>query len=200
MGSTVVGMTDTTAAPTSWEPPVAGSETEHLVAMLERLRATFRWKAGGLDSAGLAVSVGASALTLGNLLKHLALVEDDIFGSRFADVPATSTWDMSTYDGPGWEFRSAVDDSPEELYALYDDAVARSRDRLAEALASGGLDRPGAQEWPDGRSPSLRRHVCDAIEEYGRHTGHADLIREAVDGRVGEDVPQGWTPEGPPAG
>ena len=46
----------------------------------------------------------------------------------------------------------------------------------------------------DGRHPNLRRLLCDLIEEYGRHTGHADLIREAVDGRVGEDPPPGWSP------
>ena len=47
----------------------------------------------------------------------------------------------------------------------------------------------------DGHHASLRRLVCDLIEEYGRHTGHADLIREAVDGRVGEDPPAGWRPK-----
>jgi len=46
----------------------------------------------------------------------------------------------------------------------------------------------------DGNHASLRRLVCDLIEEYGRHTGHADLFREAVDGRVGEDPPPGWQP------
>ncbi|MEN3610547.1 mycothiol transferase [Plantactinospora sp. ZYX-F-223] len=46
--------------------------------------------------------------------------------------------------------------------------------------------------WPDGRHPSLRRLVCDLIAEYGRHTGQADLLREAVDGLVREDPPAGW--------
>ena len=49
----------------------------------------------------------------------------------------------------------------------------------------------------DGRQASLRRLLCDLIEEYGRHTGHADLLREAVDGLVGEDPPAGWRPVGP---
>ena len=185
---------DSPDGPSPWEPPAAGTEVEHLVGMLERLRATFRWKADGLDAEQLRTRVGASELTLGNLLKHLALVEDDLFGSRFSGVPVTDTWDMSTWDGPGWEFRSAADDTPEHLYALWDDAVGRSRERLAAALADGGLDRPGAAQWDDGTTASLRRHVCDLVEEYGRHTGHADLLREAVDGRVGEDVPPGWTP------
>jgi len=56
------------------------------------------------------------------------------------------------------------------------------------------LDQLVQLTWPDGRRASLRRLVCDLIEEYGRHTGHADLIREAVDGRVGEDPPQDWRP------
>jgi hypothetical protein len=70
--------------------------------------------------------------------------------------------------------------------------VTRSRTRLDAALAAGGLDRLVHTAWPDGRHVNLRRLVCDLIEEYGRHTGHADLLREAVDKRVGEDPPDGW--------
>lgn len=47
----------------------------------------------------------------------------------------------------------------------------------------------GRFTWPDGRSPSLRRILIDLIEEYARHNGHADLLRESVDGVVGEDPP-----------
>ena len=59
-------------------------------------------------------------------------------------------------------------------------------------MADGGLDQLVHVSWPDGRHASLRRLVFDLIEEYGRHTGHADLLREAVDGLVGEDPPAGW--------
>ena len=52
---------------------------------------------------------------------------------------------------------------------------------------------PGALEFEAGRH-SIRRHLCDLIEEYGRHTGHADLVREAIDGKVGEDMPADWSP------
>ena len=65
-----------------WEPPFAGTEAEHLVGSLERLRTTLRWKADALDSAGLQTRIGASVLTLGGLLKHLASVEDDVFTRR----------------------------------------------------------------------------------------------------------------------
>ncbi|HEY2689283.1 MAG TPA: DUF664 domain-containing protein, partial [Streptosporangiaceae bacterium] len=65
-----------------WEPLLAGSEAEHLVGALDRLRATFRWKADGLGVAGLQTRIGASELTLGGLLKHLAAAEDYIFTTK----------------------------------------------------------------------------------------------------------------------
>jgi hypothetical protein len=56
-------------------------------------------------------------------------------------------------------------------------------------LADGGLGQLSRRPWPDGGAPSMRRVLVDLIEEYARHTGHADLIRESVDGLVGEDPP-----------
>ena len=73
--------------------------------------------------------------------------------------------------------------------------MERSRARLDAALACGGLDQLVDAASPDGEHANLRRLLCDLIEEYGRHTGHADLLREAVDGRVGEDPPPGWRPK-----
>jgi hypothetical protein len=83
----------------------------------------------------------------------------------------------------------AADDTPEELFALWQGAVARSRSIVAEALTDGGPDQLARRVWPDGRAPSLRRILLDLIEEYARHVGHADLVRESVDGLVGEDPP-----------
>jgi hypothetical protein len=178
-----------------WEPPLAGTEVEHLVGALDRLRATFRWKADDLDAAGLQTRVGASALTLGGLLKHLAAVEDYTLTAKLSGAPIGGPWDALGWDGSNdWEFGSAAGDTPDQLYALWDGAVERSRARLDAALADGGLDQLVHVSWPDGRHASLRRLVCDLLEEYGRHTGHADLLREAVDGRVGEDPPAGWRP------
>jgi hypothetical protein len=182
---------------TPWEPPLAGTETEQLVGALDRLRATFRWKADGLDAAGLSAGVGRSTLTLGGLLKHLAAQEDYAFTVKLRGEPIGAPWDATGWDGSNdWEFTSAADDTPRQLYAVWDGAVERSRARLAAALADGGLDQLIHAASGDGVHASLRRLVCDMIEEYGRHTGHADLIREAVDGRVGEDPPPGWTPSG----
>ena len=182
-----------TDSETPWEPPLAGTETEHLVGALDRLRTTFRWKAGHLNADGLQTRIGASSLTLGGLLKHLALVEDYYFATKLSGEPPGAPWDTTNRDDvPDWDFASAADDTPDQLYELWDGAVERSRARLGAALASGGLDQLIHVCGPDGRHASLRRLVTDLIEEYGRHTGHADLIREAVDGLVGEDPPAGW--------
>jgi hypothetical protein len=176
-----------------WEPPLAGTEAEHLVGALDRLRTTFRWKADDLDAVGLQTRIGASSLTLGGLLKHLAAQEDYASRTKLSGEPLGAPWDAVGWDGSDdWEFTSAADDTPEQLYALWDGAVERSRARFDATLADGGLDQLVHVSWPDGRRASLRRLLCDMIEEYGRHTGHADLLREAVDGLVGEDPPAGW--------
>jgi hypothetical protein len=176
-----------------WEPPIAGTEAEHLVGALDRLRTTFRWKADALDADGLQTRIGASSLTLGGLLKHLARAEDQMFSTKLRGAPMSAPWDTADWDSdPDWDFNSAARDTPEDLYSLWDDTIDRSRAKLDAALADGGLDQLVHLTWPDGQRCSLRRLVCDLIEEYGRHTGHADLIREAVDGVVGEDPPAGW--------
>ncbi len=143
---------------------------------------------------GDAPRIATSALTLGGLLKHLAAVEDSTFTTKMTGEPMGAPWDRTGSDGSNdWEFSSAASDPSDYLYALWDGAVERSRARLGAALADGGLDQLVHAAWPDGRRASLRRLICDLIEEYGRHTGHADLLREAIDGRVGEDPPAGWS-------
>ncbi len=171
---------------------MAGTETEHLLGALDRQRWTFRFKADGLDADSLAATVGASTLTIGGLLKHLALVEDVYVTEKLDGGPYGERWDLQgAGESEGWHFTTG-DASPEDLYDLYDRNVEQARAKLAQVLADGGLDQPTATRHPDGRPASLRRILCDLIEEYGRHTGHTDLLREAVDGRVGEDPPPGW--------
>ena len=169
------------------EPPAAADETTMLLAYLDYHRATFAWKSLGLGSEGLSTRIAASTMTLGGMMKHLALVEDGWFSRSLFGRDYSPPWDgVDWKSDPDWEWRTAADDSPEGLRALWEDAVGRSRQRVAEALADGGLDRIADRAWPDGRAPSLRWIMLHMIEEYARHNGHADLLREAVDGETGE--------------
>lgn len=178
-----------------WEPPLHGTASEHLLGALDRLRMTFRWKVGGLGAAGLRVRVGASALTLGGLLKHLAFVEDVYSTVELTGEPPGQPWEEIDWDtDPDWPWHSATEDTPDALYTLFDSAVERSRARLRGALThGGGLEQLVATDTDNG-PVSMRRLVCELIEEYGRHAGHADLIRESVGGLVGEDPPPDWRP------
>ncbi|HEY3501895.1 MAG TPA: DinB family protein [Actinocatenispora sp.] len=183
-------MTDNTE-PDLQEPPIAGDEADTLVGCLERLRRTFAWKCGGLDAGGLRTTAAASSITLGGLLKHLASCEDDYLSVRLLGRAPSPPWDGADWSAdPEWDWHSAAEDGPEELVALWRDTVARSRANVRLALADGGPGRLATYADAQGRSPSLRRLLVDLIEEYARHLGHADLIRESIDGRVGEDAPR----------
>ena len=169
------------------EPPFAGDESATSLGFLEFQRATLAWKTQGLDAAGLGTTVAASSMTLGGMLKHLALVEDSWFSEWLLGRDLGPPWDAVDWDAdPDWDWHSAAADTPGQLLTLWQDAVARSRSAVTEALADGGMGRLARRTWPDGRSPSLRWIVCHMIEEYARHNGHADLIRESIDGQTGE--------------
>jgi uncharacterized damage-inducible protein DinB len=169
------------------EPPLAADEAATIIGFLEFGRATFEWKCAGLDAAGFSTKVAASSMTLGGMMKHLALVEDGWFSHSLFNRDYSDPWNKVDFDAdPDWEWRTAGDDSPEQLRAMWQEAVARSRAAVEEALSDGGLDQLARRTWPDGRAPSLRWIICHMVEEYARHNGHADLIREAVDGLTGE--------------
>jgi len=170
------------------EPPLAGDETSSILGFLEHQRATLAWKCAGLDAAGLQATTAVSSMTLGGMLKHLAYVEDVWCSRRLHGHDPAPPWDTVDWDADrDWDWHSAADDTPEQLHTLWQDAVVRSRVLVADALAEGGLDRPAA--WIDdwfGVAPSLRWILLHMIREYARHIGHADLLRESVDGLTGE--------------
>jgi uncharacterized damage-inducible protein DinB len=169
------------------EPPIASGEVETLLGFLDFQRATLEWRTSGLARDGLAATVGASTMTLGGLLKHLAWVEDYWFSCRLHGNDPTPTWADVDWDADSdWEWNSAAHDDPDVLRSLWNAATERSRAFTAAALADGGLDRLASTPWPNGESPSLRWIVVHMIEEYARHNGHADLLRESVDGQTGE--------------
>ncbi|MGI8662061.1 MAG: DinB family protein [Acidimicrobiales bacterium] len=169
------------------EPPLAGDETATLLGFLDYQRATLGWKCEGVDAAGLRATVGVSSMTLGGMLKHMAYVEDVWFSRSLHSQDPQPPWHTVDWDADrDWDWHSAADDTPEQLHALWQDAVDRSRLLVSEALASGGLEQLAQRSWPDGRAPSLRWILVHMIEEYARHNGHADLLRESVDASTGE--------------
>lgn len=171
--------------------PIAGDETATLLGSLDRQRRTFAWKCGDLDAAALATRLTPSAMTLGGLLKHMAHVEDDMIVCWLRDEELGAPWDEVDWDADeDWDWTSAADDSPDELYGIWRDAVERSRTAVAAAIADGGVGQLGRMTTPSGNSPNLRYILIVLIEEYARHIGHADLIRESIDGLVGEDPPR----------
>lgn len=169
------------------EPPPAASELATLLGYLDFQRATLGWKTRGLDSAGLNLRVAKSSMTLGGILKHMAWVEDHWFSYFLHDRPRSEPWRSVDWSADqNWEWNSATHDSPDTLHLLWTSAVDASRLAVDEALTSGGLDQLSHRTWDNGEAPSLRWIIAHMIEEYARHNGHADLLREVVDGEVGE--------------
>ena len=165
-------------------PPLDGDEAPQLHAFLDYHRATLLRKIDGLDAAGLAQPLAPSTMTLGGLVKHLAGVEDSWFSVVLHGHEPALPWRDVDWDADqDWEWHSAADDSPDELRALLGAAVERSRELTAglsldtlSVRRLRGVDRPATLRW-------ILLHM---LEEYARHNGHADLLREAVDGEVGE--------------
>jgi uncharacterized damage-inducible protein DinB len=167
------------------DPPDSGSERDLLTAFLDYQRATVLLKTEGLTAAQLTQTIPSSSLTLAGLLNHLALVEDSWFPVRFAGGADHELWAGVDWDAdPDFEFRTAVDLSPDELRTRYADACARSREVVAattslDELSVGTSSRTG-NRW------DLRWVLLHMIEETARHAGHADLLREAIDGTTGD--------------
>jgi hypothetical protein len=169
------------------DPDLAADELTSLSQFLDFHRATLVHKVSGLSAEQLATRpIPSSAITLSGMLKHLALVEDDWFQVKLLGRPEVEPWASAPFDvDPDWDWHSAVDDSPDALFQLYDAACARSRAAVSDV--GGDLDIVSTATHPQtGEGFSLRWIMLHMIEETARHNGHVDLIREAIDGSVGE--------------
>ncbi len=158
-------------------------EIGNLTRFLDEHREIFRRKAGGLDRDQLQQTLPPSDLTLGGMVKHLAFVEDWWFGRTLmddqAELWATVDWDADN----DWDWHSALDDTPAQLWALWEATVARSRDAVA---ADPRPEREAALPRRSGEPFTLRWILAHMVQEYARHNGHADLIRQSIDGQVGD--------------
>ena len=173
------------------EPEPNVGELETLLGYLEFHRATLEWKTRGLDAAQLRRTTAASSMTLAGLLKHMAYVEDHWFSGVILDLPRMSPWSEVDWSAtPDWEWESATTDAPDAVRAQWAASVERSRAALATALSvavsSDSLGSLAKRALRSGERPSLRWILVHMIEEYARHNGHADMLREAVDGQTGE--------------
>ena len=166
------------------EPDLAVGELATLQQYLDVGRATMLQMVDGLTKEQLAVTTASSDLTLAGLIKHLALVEDAWFVEEFLGGTIPQPWTDVDWDAdPDWEFRTALDDEPDVLIGLYTAACERARAVVAGAASldalSVGVSR---REETMGQHFSLRWIVLHMIEETARHLGHADLIRQSIDG------------------
>lgn len=171
------------------EPPLSGDEITTLRTFLNYYRDTIRIKVSGLTQEQLAISLAPSTMTLGGLVKHLAVVEDSWFGEVFLGGELSEPWASVDWEADrDWEWHTAHLDTPEQLLALFDGAVSQAERITDEALAAGSLDTLSLKfsNSQPGEAFSLRWILVHMIEEYARHAGHADLIRESIDGEVGD--------------
>ena len=167
------------------DPPYSADETTMLRSFLDYFRVTVRRQAEGLTQQELATPLPTSPLTLGGMLKHLTFVEQWWWTIVFRGEEAQGFWAHVDWEADeDWDWHSAVDDSPARLLAWHVEEVARADATLDSALATGGLDQLARMPRPNGEHVSLRWILVHLVEEYARHAGHADLIREAIDGEV----------------
>jgi len=160
-------------------PPNFGSEREMLRVFLDYHRATLAMKCQGLSDEDLRRQpMPPSTLSLLGLVRHMAEVERAWFRRVFEDHDAPMVWSDEV------DFQAAYDASSStraEAFAAWEAEVEQSR-RIEEAAAS--LDVAGWQpRWDE--EVSMRLVMLHVLLEYGRHNGHADLLREAIDGPVG---------------
>jgi hypothetical protein len=162
------------------DPPAVGSEVETLTSFLEFHRRTFEVKCAGLSPAELSrKAVEPSDLSLHGILRHLSGVERWWFQIQFAghDVPML----YYSNDDPDQDFER-LDGDIDAAFATWRAECRRSRE-IVDAAAS--LEVTGRRRR-DGKPISLRHILVMMIAEYARHNGHADLLRERIDGATGQ--------------
>ena len=166
------------------DPPLAADEVRTLLGFLDHHRGTLAWKCSDLDDEQLRAGLPSTALTLGGLLMHLARVEDHWFSDVVAEGGAQPPWADMPWAA---EWQSAAAESADDLRALWAGRVERSRHVVAQQLQGGDAALAATHPaWGGQARVSLRWVLVHMIEEYARHNGHADLLREAVDGATGE--------------
>lgn len=163
-------------------PPKAGTERETLVGYLDWYRAIMIDKASGLTHEQANTAFGPSELTVINLVHHLAIVEHLWFHVFFAGGEPLEPWAAIWDDDPDWEFHHSHEFDPAEIIRRYEVEIERADAIIA---ATSDLEALSVKDR-DGEHRSLRWILTHMLEETARHAGHADLIRESIDGSTGD--------------
>ncbi|MFE6062705.1 DinB family protein [Streptomyces sp. NPDC056431] len=163
------------------DPSTTSGEREALEQWLDFHRVTLARKCEGLDDAQLrTLSAPPSELSLLGLVRHMAEVENGWFRNVLAGEKAG--WIYSTEEDRDRDFHLTDEDTYEEAHATWQAAIAHAR----TVAATRGLDDLGEGEHHSGKQYNLRWIYLHMIEEYARHNGHADLVRERIDGATGD--------------
>ena len=158
------------------EPPLAGPPKELVEGFLDFLRATLLWKLDGLSDEDLRRSLVPSGWSLLGMVKHIAYVERSWFRKVFLGETVTFPW---TEADPDADWRIEPGETTAQVLDLYRDECARARAIVAAASwddLAVRADEPRSLGW-------ILTHM---VEETARHCGHADLVREQLDGATGE--------------
>ncbi|WP_405560848.1 DinB family protein [Streptomyces sp. NBC_01180] len=166
-------MTTTEPRPDLRPPGLNADEKTTLLTFLDYLRQSVLAKVAGVPEPGVRTAGVPSGTSLLQLLKHLTAVELNWF-----------VWAYTGADRERWEDEGAVspDDTAPDLADAYREAIAAANEA---ALACTDLDRPGARSLRETPPPSMRWVLIHMIEETARHAGHADILREQIDGSTG---------------
>ncbi|MEU7579795.1 DinB family protein [Streptomyces sp. NPDC041068] len=161
--------------------PFTGGEKESLHAALARHRDAVLWKLEGLDDDRLRRPVAPSGMSLLGLIKHLGGAELGWFCLTFGRGPTSLPFAVEGDDASGWHV--GAEESVEDVLAFY----ARARAAADEAIEDLSIDATGtAFAFFDGATVSLRWALIHMLEELARHAGHADILRESIDGFTGD--------------
>ncbi|MFJ6519865.1 DinB family protein [Streptomyces filamentosus] len=172
---------DHMAAPERVWPASSTGERQALEQWLEYHRATLAVKCAGLTDEQLrTASVPPSDLNLLGLVRHMAEVERGWFRKVLGGEE--TAWLYATDEDHDRDIHTTEGDTYEEAYAAWQEEIAHAR----ELAAKHSLDDLGAGAHRSGELFNLRWIYLHMIEEYARHNGHADLIRERVDGATGD--------------
>jgi uncharacterized damage-inducible protein DinB len=172
-----------TPVPPPIDPPATTDEATMLGDYLDFYRTVLLRKGDGLSPDQLQVRLGPSTLSIGALIRHMTLVEDSWFWNRFEGHDESAPWIDAPWEADrDWEMTTAAGMKFDELRAHFEATCQRSRDVVERAESLDALQKLEGSRGPT----SLRWILIHLIEEYARHVGHADLIRESIDGQVGD--------------